>query len=87
MVRMFDMRQKEVINICDGARLGFVADVEIDEECGKIIKIIVPGQGKLFGIFGRDQEFRIPWERIKKMGDDVILVDAEADKILVGYDD
>jgi len=75
MMRASDFRQKEVINIADGNRLGFVYDVEIDMEKGVIDAIIVPGPGKFLGVFGRDSEYIIPWENIKKVGDDIILVE------------
>lgn len=74
-VRLFDFKQKEVINISDGARLGFVSDVEIDIKGGKLLKIIVAAPGRIFGIFGCEKEYVICWENIKKIGDDIILVD------------
>ncbi len=77
MNRSSDFRQKEVINISDGKRLGFVSDVEIDLESGKIDAIILPGVGRLFGLLGKENEFVIPWEKIKKIGEDIILVDLE----------
>ena len=77
MNRSADLRQKEVINISDGRRLGFVCDVEINLEDGKIEAIIIPAGGRLFGILGKDSEFLIPWERIKKIGEDIILVDMD----------
>ncbi len=75
------MRQKEVINIKDGRRFGFIADIEIDEKCGKIKKIIIPGCGKILGVFGREKEYCIPWCDIKQIGDDIILVDIDIEKI------
>lgn len=77
MNRTADLRQKEVINISDGRRLGFVSDVEIDLENGKIDAIVLPGGGRFFGFIGKDNEFIIPWERIKKIGEDIILVDMD----------
>ena len=38
-MRICDLREKEVINICDGERLGFVEDVEFDLCTGKITHI------------------------------------------------
>ena len=77
MFRATDMRQKEVINICDGSRLGFVYDVEMDLAKGSVEAIIVPGNGKFLGIFGRDNDYIIPWNNIKKIGEDIILVDLD----------
>ena len=79
---MYDIRQKEVININDGKRFGFIADIEIDEKSGKIKKIIIPACGKIFGIFGHEKEYCIPWCDIKQIGDDIILVDIDIEKIV-----
>ena len=81
-MRMYELRQKEVINLSDGARYGFVSDLEINTEEGKIITMVVPGPGRVLGVFGRDQEYRIPWDTISKIGDDIILVDCNTGNIL-----
>ena len=86
VLRFCEMKQKEVINIKDGARFGFVSDMEIDCEDGKIISIIIPGEGKIFGMFGNDQEYRVPWDKITQIGEDLILIDCDTDKVLVDCD-
>jgi len=83
---MYDLRQKEIVNINDGARYGFVSDLELDIRDGKAAALIVPGPGRVLGVFGRDQEYRIPWENINKIGDDIILVDCATDKVLMSSD-
>lgn len=75
MNRTSDFRQKEVINISDGRRLGFVCDVEINLESGKLDAIVIPGEGRLFNFFGKDNYYVIPWSNIKKIGEDIILVE------------
>lgn len=75
MNRTSDFRQKEVINISDGKRLGFVHDVEINLESGRLDAIVIPGEGRFFGLFGKDNEYVIPWSKIKKIGEDIILVE------------
>jgi YlmC/YmxH family sporulation protein len=75
MIKTSDLRQREVINIMDGKRLGFVTDLDIDLENGKIKSIIVPGQNNVFSFFSRSGDHIIPWEQIKKIGSDVILVE------------
>ena len=77
MSRTIDLKQKEVINISDGRRIGFVNDVEIDLDSGKIDAIIIPASGRLFGLIGKEDEFVIPWEKIRKIGEDIILVDLD----------
>lgn len=76
--RLAELRCREVINLCDGCRMGFVGDVEIDVMCGRVCAIIVPGRARFFGLLGREDDFVIPWERIEKIGEDIILVRFEA---------
>ena len=83
MVRMYDLRQKEVINTNDGARYGFISDLEFDPKEGKILALIVPGPGRVLGVFGRDQEYRIPWDEIVKIGEDIVLVGCDTGDVLV----
>jgi len=80
---MYELRQKEVINTNDGIRYGFVSDLEMDTSEGKIVALIVPGPGRVLGVFGRDQEYRIPWEVIIKIGEDIVLVDCDTTKVLI----
>ena len=75
LLRISDLRAREVINVIDGRRLGFIGDLDIDLESGRVRAIVVPGQGKLLGLFGRDNDVYIPWDKIVKIGEDVILVD------------
>ncbi len=76
MVKISDLRMREVININDGRRLGPIKDIDINMEEGKINAIILPGQGgRIMGLFGREDEIVVPWDRIVRIGVDVILVD------------
>ena len=70
-----DFKHKEVINISNGKRLGFVQDVTADLESGVITSIIVPGNSKLFNMFSGNNDIVIPWQNIRCIGDDVILVE------------
>ncbi len=70
-----DFKHKEVINVTDARRLGYVQDVTADLETGTITSIIVPGNSnKLFGFFGCGSEISIPWENIICIGEEIILV-------------
>lgn len=75
--KIADLRCKEVINIHNGFRLGFVCDVIVNVITGHLVAILVPGPCKFFGIFGREDDFLIPWDCIRRIGDDIILVDIE----------
>ena len=69
-----DLRNKDVINVCNGKRLGCVYDAEIDLCSGRIIAVIVPGDTKLIN-FSSKNDLRIPWDRVVRIGDDTILVE------------
>ena len=73
--RVADLRCKEVINICDGLRLGFISDVYLDTASGKVFSIVVPGRARFFGLLGREDDYVIPWEAIRRLGDDSVLVE------------
>ena len=77
MCSINELREKEVINLYDGARLGNASDVMIDLKTGKLTAIILPGTYRLMGFLGREEERIIKWEDIKKIGDDVIIIDSE----------
>ncbi len=74
-MRICDLKQKEVINVKDCRRLGFVGDVDFDICTGKITAIIVPGPGCIWGFLGREKEYVIPFCDICQIGDDIILVE------------
>ncbi|HBR30551.1 MAG: YlmC/YmxH family sporulation protein [Eubacteriales bacterium] len=68
------LKNKEVINIVDGRRLGCIVDLDVDPLCGKIIKIILPSCDGFFSYFSNKNNICIPWESIERIGDDIILV-------------
>jgi YlmC/YmxH family sporulation protein len=75
MVRISDLRDRDVINVNDGKRLGIISDIDLDLENGKIKAIVLPGPGGFMGVLGRKNDLIIPWEKIRKIGVDTILVD------------
>ncbi len=75
MIRASDLSTRDVINTVDGRRLGNIVDIELDLANGKIAAVVVPGQPKVLGMFGRSDDYVVPWENVKKIGEDVILVE------------
>ena len=75
MSRYAELRNKEVINLYDGCRMGYVCDVEFDLSDGKVEALIIPRKIRLFSMFPKHDEYVIPWENIKKIGDDIIFVE------------
>lgn len=84
LVKTSDLRMLDVVNIGDGRRLGNVYDLDLDVETGKILAIILPGEGGIFG-FGRRPDIEIPWDRVVRIGIDVILVDLPAQRLDPGF--
>lgn len=76
LVRTSDLKMREVVNTLDGKRLGVIGDMEIDVESGEIRALVIPGGTRVFGLLGRDDDIVVPWEKIRKIGVDVILVEA-----------
>ncbi len=75
LTKTSELREREVVNILDGRRLGLASDLEIEAETGRIKAIVVPGPGKFLWVFGKSDDFVIPCNMIKKIGVDVILVE------------
>ena len=69
-----ELRDKDVINVCDGNRLGQVADFEIDPSCGRICALIV-SPDTISGMLFSKNRIRVPWDRIVRIGKDAVLVE------------
>ena len=76
-VKFTDLHCKEVICVSDGRRLGFISDVQVDVPEGRVCAIVVPCPCRFFGVVGRNEDFIIPWSCIKRIGPDIVLVDAD----------
>ena len=76
-IKFTDLQCKEVLCIGSGQRLGFITDIRIDIPEGNICAIVVPGPCRFLGIIGRKDDYIIPWNCIKKIGPDIVLVDTK----------
>ena len=72
-IRIIDLRSRDVVNVCSGMRLGSVCDAIVDIDSGNIAAVIVPGPCRFFGLFGRGDDYVIPWDCIRKIGEDIVL--------------
>ena len=73
--RVSELRYKEIINVSDGSRYGWVGDVEVDLESGQVRALVVPGRLRLVGLLGREEDRVFPWEAVRRFGADTILVE------------
>ena len=67
------IRAMEVIDVNTGAKLGCVRDFKIDVDEQRVVAITIPSPAKTW--FGKDGDVEIPWEKVNKIGIDVILID------------
>ncbi|HET7656841.1 MAG TPA: YlmC/YmxH family sporulation protein [Bacillales bacterium] len=74
MSRISEFQAKDVVNVSDGKVLGHIGDLEINTNTGKIDSLIIPGNGRMMGLFGRESDVVISWKNIVRIGTDVILV-------------
>jgi YlmC/YmxH family sporulation protein len=79
-IRLSDLEGKEVINLVDGARLGVIgeADIVIDIHSGDIQSIIMPQRNNFFGMWMDRQNVIIPWQAVKKIGNEVVIVELDS---------
>lgn len=78
-----ELQTKEVICLRDGRRLGFVCDAKLQLPEGQIVALVVPGPCRFWGLLGRKDDFVIPWQCIRRIGPDIILVDAKPEECRV----
>ena len=80
-----DLREKDVINLCNGSRLGCPNDFEFNTCDGKITAIIVTRPGGFLGL-GRSNDLIIPWSKIECIGEDAILVRLQSEELFNTHD-
>ncbi len=70
---------KEIVNLNDGSRLGIIGDSDllIDEKTGKIMALLIPEERGFFSFLSSSALMEIPWQAIKKIGSDMIIIEAE----------
>ncbi|MBR4692255.1 MAG: YlmC/YmxH family sporulation protein [Oscillospiraceae bacterium] len=77
--RIADLRRREVVNVADGNRLGSVEDVLVETGSGRVAALVVPGPCRFLGLFFPGDDYIIRWDAVKRIGDDLILVDVRGD--------
>ena len=78
-VKFTDLQCKEVICVSDGRRLGFVSDVLVEVPEARVCAIVVPGQPRGLGLMGCREDYIIPWDCIRRIGPDIVLVETNCD--------
>ena len=78
LLKASELKNKEVINLSNNEKMGFISDFEICTTNGEISAIIVPNKNKFFS-YGKNSQHRIPWSKISGFGDDIILVNIDSE--------
>ena len=78
-VKFTDLQCKEVICVNDGRRLGFIKDIQLGIPEGEVLAIVVPGPCRMLGLLGHRDDYLIPWRCIRRIGPEIVLVDAKID--------
>lgn len=78
-MKFSELSGKEIVNLNDGCRLGILAesDLLIDKKTGKIKALLVPDMKSHFSFFSDKDFIEIPWECVKKIGNDMIIIELE----------
>lgn len=80
-MRLSELKHKEIIDIDSGIRLGKSVDCEIsfDIVSGRLIDMMIPKEEDRFRLFGKSDMHLVAWNRIRKIGEDFILIGSYAD--------
>ena len=78
LMRLSEISNKEIIDYDKGERLGVLGqtDLIIDEKSGQIEAFVIPTL-KWFGLGKRDKEVTVYWKQIKKIGQDMIIIEVQ----------
>jgi YlmC/YmxH family sporulation protein len=78
-MRMSELAGKEIINLNDGMRMGLAGDSDlvVDPDSGNIQSIILPNRGNLINLWIDRQKMVVPWDAVKKIGREVIVLDLD----------
>lgn len=72
-----ELSGKDVIQLKNGENLGRIDDLAFDENGGRLQSVILGGRAHCFGLLGCDDDLILPWESIRSIGTDVVMVDAD----------
>ncbi len=73
-MRLSDLQSKDIVNMLDGRNIGNIIDIKIDERTGAILALVVEPNKKMLSFMNRGVEEEISWQKIERIGEDVILV-------------
>lgn len=75
--RIDELRNRQVVCTKNGCVLGFVSDIELDSQSGKLTALVIYGRPRVMGLLGHESDIVIPWEEIEVIGQETILVSTD----------
>ena len=72
--RIDELKNRQVVCVEDGYVLGYIGDIELDTKSGRLVSIVIFGNLKAFGLLGKEKDIVIPFEDIKVIGNETVLV-------------
>jgi len=78
MLKNFDLRQKRVIDVDTAEEVGYIRDMDIDFDTGKIRSVTIPKRG-ILGAFIKENDITVPWERVVAIGSEFVIIKQQED--------
>ena len=74
-MKLSELQRKDIVNIKNGKKIGRITDIELDPTNGYLIRFVIEPTHFIKNLFSQTEEITIKFTQIKKMGEDVILID------------
>ena len=74
-MKLSELQRKDIVSIRDGKKIGKIIDVEFDTKSGYMVHFVIEKAHFVRNIFSTTDEIVIKFSQIKKLGEDVILID------------
>lgn len=74
-MKLSDLQRKDIVNLNDGKKIGRIIDVEINVTDGSLVNLIIEKNRYFRNLFSSESDVLVRFNQIKKMGEDVILID------------
>lgn len=77
--RLTHLREKEVVNLRDGTKVGFVTNMELglDGKTGRVVCLVIPRRRSWPVLLKGRKEVQIPWHKVRRVSGELIIVDFE----------
>ncbi|MBR4177764.1 MAG: YlmC/YmxH family sporulation protein [Bacilli bacterium] len=74
-MKLSELQRKDIVSIRDGKKIGKIIDVEFDAKSGYMVHFVIEKAHFVRNLFSTTEEITINFSQIKKLGEDVILID------------